>query len=290
MARHGMSLKSENTKCLYLIRHAQGTHNVAAGEKAITPQNTEHPEYETKLAEAEAINAARQKVYESQEHFDAHLSEYGAQRARLLREKTDHLPYELVVVSPLYRTLQTATLGLDTNRHVPWFVNDHIREFAHGAVHPCDGRTCKEQVIQDPNFQNVGSNGMDWSSVASGEDTHGSETEEELHTRCQLFIDWLSVRPEKHIAVVSHSAWLKYFCEHFVKEFWGTGPNSSTTRFANRELKGAIVICSEPSSPCQNDFHSDCSRHWSLMAVAVRSAAMLQCESHLDISDKDGPH
>jgi broad specificity phosphatase PhoE len=85
-----MSASSATKKTVYLIRHAQSTHN----EFALTWKETDQ--------------------WADPMHVDAKLSKLGQSQVEQLREKAKELTdIELIVVSPLSRALITCSVGLE---------------------------------------------------------------------------------------------------------------------------------------------------------------------------------
>ena len=98
--------------------------------------------------------------------------------------------------------------------------------------------------MKEPRFENVGASGLDWSHVPTGEDRFDPcEAPALKSARCETFLAWIRARPEKHIAVVSHSNFLTHLTEMFLPETSGDGPNGATGnfRFANAEMKRVML-------------------------------------------------
>ncbi|XP_031273875.1 phosphoglycerate mutase-like protein 1 isoform X3 [Pistacia vera] len=205
----GISLyPSHRCKTLYLVRHAQGIHNVD-GDKNF-------------------------KAYMSPEYFDAHLTQLGWQQVDNLRKHVHETGLskriDLVIVSPLLRTLQTAVgvfggEGYEDRMDVvplmvanagnsgraaisslncpPVIAVELCRE--HLGVHPCD----KRRNISDYQFLFPA---VDFSLIESDEDVwwkaNVRETKEEVAARGLKFMNWLWTRKEKEIAIVTHSGFL----------------------------------------------------------------------------------
>ena len=100
-------------KVIHFVRHAQGFHNVAGEE-----------DYSN---------------YQSEDHFDAKLTPLGEQQCQHLSSRSSTLAPDLVVVSPMTRTLQTASISFpNLVDNCPWLAIEHIREAS--GFHPCDRR------------------------------------------------------------------------------------------------------------------------------------------------------
>lgn len=220
------ALPFRHTKVIHLIRHGQGFHNVAGHKDAAQ--------------------------YLSYDWEDAHLTEYGWQQAEALHTHIANLPerlnVDLVVSSPLTRTLETA-IGVFANedwtsksqgktlmseqkgveaRQVqrpakstagcpPFIAHELCRE--HLGRHPCDKRRCTSHYRQQ--FPAV-----DFSLIETEEDELWGpdfrEEKEQIKARGAKFMQWLMTRPEQRIAVVSHSSFLFFTMANF-------GLHASTT-------------------------------------------------------------
>uniref|UniRef100_A0A0D3FRS2 Phosphoglycerate mutase-like protein n=2 Tax=Oryza TaxID=4527 RepID=A0A0D3FRS2_9ORYZ len=167
-------------KTIYLVRHAQGVHNVE-GEK-------DH------------------SAYMSPQLFDAHLTPLGWNQVDCLREhvKKSGLAQkiELVITSPLLRTMQTA-VGV------------------FGGENSVDGIENDEDVLWEPNVREANS------SVAA---------------RGMKFIDWLWTREEKEIAIVSHSGFLYHTLSMYSRECHPTIREEVGKHFANCELRSMVLV------------------------------------------------
>lgn len=228
-------LPFRSAKVLTLVRHAQGYHN-AAGERD-------------------------REQYKSERYRDAHLTRRGWRQAeaagRHWRGVYGGAPLpllprpELVVVSPLTRTLETAcaifgeaheeeeegdleeegSKGTTRRRRLlmrrrpavagrvapaPAFSAD-LPFIAHelcreeSGLHPCDGRLPISQ-------KRLAFPGVDFSLVESDEldplyDDAAREPKESVKARALEFARWLLARPERHIAVVSHAGFLHFFAQ-----------------------------------------------------------------------------
>lgn len=159
-------------------------------------------------------NVAGEKNYEAyklEEFEDAHLTPEGDAQCEAFIEKysqnTVETSADLLVVSPMRRTLSTATQCFpELVGKVRWLAHEMIREMAGG--HPCDRRRpISEHRESYPH--------VDFAQVENNEDplyylTGGDrETEESVTARAHVFFKWLETRSEKEIVVVTHSAFLR---------------------------------------------------------------------------------
>ncbi|PUZ46003.1 hypothetical protein GQ55_7G012300 [Panicum hallii var. hallii] len=229
-------------KTIYLVRHAQGIHNVA-GEKDF-------------------------KAYMSHDLFDAQLTPLGWSQVDGLREhvKKSGLAkkIELVITSPLLRTMQTAVgvfggenytdgvsaapLMVENAGHSgrpavsslncpPFLAVETCRE--HLGVHPCDKR--RSITEYRPLFPAI-----DFSLIENDEDVLWEpdvrEANESVALRGMKFIDWLWTREEKEIAIVSHSGFLYHTLSMYSKECHPTIRDEVGKHFANCELRSMVLV------------------------------------------------
>lgn len=181
--------------------------------------------------------------YLNDEHFDAHLTLRGRRQAtaagpRLLQTAS---PPEVVFVSPLSRTLQTATIALSKcpNLRVPVIAEELTRE--RNGVHPCDKRSAREHV--EATYPTV-----DFSNIEYGPDplwTLKRETEDELAARGKRFFLSLKDRPETTFAVFSHSSFLyNTITRSFVSDDPNGKPCCSPKQNKPFQPTNTISICS----------------------------------------------
>ncbi|KAL2340041.1 hypothetical protein Fmac_007981 [Flemingia macrophylla] len=229
-------------KTLHLVRHAQGVHNVE-GEKNF-------------------------EAYKSYDLFDAHLTPLGWKQVDNLREhvNTSSLSrtIELVIVSPLLRTMQTAVGVFGGEAHtdeinVPPLMNDNVGDSdrhsisslnappfiavelcrEHLGVHPCDKRrSITEYRKMFP--------AIDFSLIENDEDTLWEpdirEKNEEVATRGLKFLEWLWTRKENEIAVVTHSGFLYHTLSTFGNDCHPTVKSEICKHFANCELRSMVIV------------------------------------------------
>lgn len=247
-------------KTIHFVRHGQGYHNVAG--------------------ELDRAN------YMSQEFEDAALTELGWQQADALHDhvmRTNILPQvELVVVSPLLRTMQTAAAvwgggelvdatkggksalmlaeAAGAAKHAaissagapPFVANEWCRE--QSGIHPCDKRSSVSSY--KARFPAI-----DFSEIQTEEDTWWNpktrETNEELWVRGRTFIKWLMDRPETRIAVVSHSSFIFHMCHLFGEDYSDVVRKEIQQGYRNCEMR-SVVLCdpqaTSPPNPINTEF------------------------------------
>lgn len=182
-------------KIIHFLRHGQGFHNLLAD--IYSSEGKTWTQFKN-----EADNP-----YVKVEITDAPLTQKGRQQARSLQptiESLQHQP-ELVVLSSNCRAIQTGLIAYESllDKGIPFIAHEMIREET--GVHVCDKRRSK--LEQEREFPQV-----DFSLLEDEEDTiyrdYARESKAEVGDRIYQFMNWLSNRPEKHIAVVSHSGLL----------------------------------------------------------------------------------
>lgn len=158
-----------------LLRHAQGLHNAKKDYSIPDPPLSDF---------------GLQECVELQNHFQKHL------------DISHHI--ELIVVSPMRRTLQTAQTALE------WLIKRGVQvqprgEWQENSNAPCDTGTPVTQLAKDfPSIQfdtvfpEYPSKTGRWAYTPEAIAQRGSD--------CRR---WLKARPEKVIAVVSHSSFLR---------------------------------------------------------------------------------
>ncbi|XP_066345167.1 phosphoglycerate mutase-like protein 1 [Miscanthus floridulus] len=229
-------------KTIHLVRHAQGAHNV----------------------EGETDHSAYMKPH----FFDARVTPLGWNQVDRLREHVKKCglveKIELVICSPLLRTMQTAVgvfggesysngagvpplmveNAADSGRPAvsslncpPFLAVEACRERL--GVHPCDKRrSITEYRTLFP--------AIDFSLIENDEDVlwvpDVRETFESLAERGMKFIDWLWTREEREIAVVTHSGLLCHTLRMYSKECHPTVRQEVSKYFANCELRSLVLV------------------------------------------------
>mmetsp|Transcript_441 Transcript_441/g.939 ORF Transcript_441/g.939 Transcript_441/m.939 type:complete len:314 (-) Transcript_441:125-1066(-) len=247
---------ADRTKKVHFIRHAEGYHNVATKEtgsnECLVPKPGE------KAADLDL--------------YDARLTAKGIAQAEALRAHLATRPsgsrsftaFDLVVVSPLTRTCETAlhVFGEPRSPGKPAFLDQvdapvNSPEYAAGVkISPprflvreecrerwghycCDGRRPIREIAKEfPNF--------DFSEVIHDEDVFYSderESDEHCCDRAVKFLEWLNSRPEKCIAVVTHSSFLRHLFGQFGESLHNDDRDHLQRLAGNCELR-SIVLCS----------------------------------------------
>lgn len=162
------------------------------------------------------------------EILDAPLTEKGRQQALILQPTTQSFERqpEIVVLSPNCRALQTGVIVFEhlLDKNVPFLAHEMARE--ENGVHVCDKRRPTSRQMRE--FPMV-----DFSLLETEEDVifrdDRRESKIEVGTRVYKFMEWLSERPEEHVAISSHSSWLLTLfngiceCDEKLKDWFQTG-------------------------------------------------------------------
>jgi hypothetical protein len=204
----------------------------------------------------------------SPDYFDAQLTPLGWQQVENLRKHVQESGLskriELVITSPLLRTMQTAVgvfggedysdrmdivplmvanagnshrSAISTLNSPPFIAVELCRE--HLGVHPCDRRrSVGEYQCLFP--------AVDFSLIESEEDVLWKETvretKEEVRARGAKFLNWLWTRKEKEIAIVTHSGFLLHTLATFGSDCHPLVKNEICKRFANCELRSMVIV------------------------------------------------
>ena len=164
---------------VYFIRHAQGYHNI-------------------RLPKNKNLEIKYPKITKD-----------GFKQINELKNKIEKENYniEKIFVSPLTRTLQTATGVFDKNKY-KFISYEPIREVLHN---PCNFRKKTSELINE--FPHV-----DFSLVQEDDTYIYKETDYITYKRCDKFYNWLLKRNEKSIAIVSHGGFLFRFIKKYGKK------------------------------------------------------------------------
>ncbi|KAF9687411.1 hypothetical protein SADUNF_Sadunf02G0090700 [Salix dunnii] len=205
------------TKTIHLVRHAQGIHNVE-GEKDYN-------------------------AYMSEELFDAHLTPLGWRQVDNLRkhvyESGVNKKIELVIVSPLLRTMQTAVGVFGGERYMdginaPPLMVENAGKSNRPAISSLHSppfiavELCREHLIESDED-------VLWRADIREED-------DEVAARGQKFLNWLWTRKEKEIAVVSHSGFLYHTLSAFGNDCYPSVKSEICSHFANCELRSVVLV------------------------------------------------
>ncbi|RYR71527.1 hypothetical protein Ahy_A02g005778 isoform A [Arachis hypogaea] len=237
-------------KTIHLVRHAQGIHNVE-GDK-------------------------NYKAYMNPDYFDAHLTHLGWQQVDNLRNHVHSSglinKIDLVIASPLMRTLQTAVgvfggEGYTDKADVLPLMVANAGACNRAAISSLNAppivavELCREHlvchstvwefilVIEEEVLASISFFFLllifRW-QIDSDEDiwwkANVRETKEELAARGMKFMNWLWTRNEKEIAIVTHSGFLFHTLNGFGNDCNPLVKKEISKHFANCELRSMVIV------------------------------------------------
>ncbi|GMI91033.1 hypothetical protein like AT1G09935 [Hibiscus trionum] len=212
----------QRCKIIHLVRHGQAMHNVE-GDMDRTALLSDHL-------------------------FDAQLSPLGLQQVCKLRQDVHASGLlkriDLVITSPLYRTMQTAMGVFGGGSAMPGGLNcpqimavELCRDRL--GQRPCDmRRRVSECQALFPS--------IDFTMMDGEEDSMWNpdvrESEEEMAARMVLFMEWLWTRPEQEIVIVSHGIILQHILYVLGNDCHPTVRSALCKRFDNCELRPVVIV------------------------------------------------
>ena len=203
---------------IHFMRHAQGHHNLAA---RTDPENW----------------------YLRDDLLDPHITETGKKQCAAFAQSIgQHLGNtQLVVVSPMNRTIQTAAHSLPhlVNNNTQWIALESVRERV--GLHSCDQRMPVSAHQANYHYVNFDQITFDDDMLkAAYQHNQTREPAEHLIQRCTELIKWLTTRPEKEIVVVSHGHFLLHLFSVVLTE---PLPGSNTVTIRHH------ADCEQPMKP-----------------------------------------
>lgn len=206
-------------KTLLLIRHAQGTHNLAELEEEASPTHHLREEH----AALHAVHgAAWVLLHEATGHLyrDPALTAEGERQAAILHALMAETKVDAVALSPMRRTLQTAHLGIPQLRLGAHDARPRViaTELLRERIGPymCDLRLAASLLKEEyghVDFSEVVEEDM---LFAEGQE-YGPDEASKLAERAVRAAEWLLAQPDEHerIAVVSHQHFLLALTKRF---------------------------------------------------------------------------
>lgn len=140
---------------------------------------------------------------------------------------------DLIVVSPLNRTLETYQNIIDDKLHnsILTISLDEIREFIDQPCHKREEIDKKNKKYKFINFDMI-QNNQDYLYKKF----NGKESKNNIISRCEWFINWLKNRKEKNIMVITHGNFLLPMFENVLTDV------DNKSFFSNCELRKNILI------------------------------------------------
>jgi len=150
-------------------------------------------------------------------HRDARLTPRGQAQAREARQRLTDIPFELVVVSPLTRAIETAAIVFGEHPNQPRVLVEVLHRECQESS--CDvGRATSEIAAEFPHLD-VGHLPEIWWHAEPGCEVGGYPVEPRhlFDARVAGFRDWLRTRPESTIAVVGHGTFFYHLTGTFLE-------------------------------------------------------------------------
>ena len=225
-ARNGANIDCDDgssnviiTKIVHFQRHGQGYHNLLGSILRDAGMKLNHSSHDPKT-----------NPWRRPEIVDSPLTEHGKQECYFRRDHVSkHLNPQLIVVSPMLRAIQTATISFGKftkattttteivvgnddahggNAGVPWIAHEGCREELGFLV--CNKRRNKSLIRDEYPY-------IDLSLLQHEEDVlwdpHERESPQDMADRVYDFlVNFIAMRDESEIAVICHSAWLFNMC------------------------------------------------------------------------------
>ena len=161
--------------------------------------------------------------------LDPGLTSFGEKQCRKLAQSfPEHESVELLVCSPLRRTIYTTLIGFEQDIERCGNVIA-LPEAQEVASKPC--ATGSDVSVLEKEFANKP---VDLSRVKEGWNSktgRWAPTAEALQKRARDVRQWLKNRPEKHIILVTHGGFVHYFTEDW------TGYKETTGRSRQNHIK-----------------------------------------------------
>lgn len=149
--------------------------------------------------------------------LDARLTPRGRAQAREARERLKGIPFELVVVSPLTRAIETTAILFGEHPSRPRVLVEVLHRECQESS--CDvGRAASEIAAEFPHLD-VGHLPEVWWHAEPGCEVGGYPVEPRhlFDARVAAFREWLRARPERTIAVVGHGTFFYHLTGTFLE-------------------------------------------------------------------------
>jgi broad specificity phosphatase PhoE len=236
---------------VHFVRHAEGEHNVAGREDPQFGYLREDLEDAKLTAEGvEQCRRLRSSVHHLMKQREEHETATSHDVPPALRFDADadadfNAPHpissvQLIVISPLQRTLETAEHSFAHMKgRVPWLALECVRETM--GLHPCDRRrNISQHRVSFPhiNFDHIEHDADPlWHHYPLQR-----EPEEVVERRGRDFLAWLAAREEESIVLVTHSSYLRTFCSRILGL-------SEIEHFENADLRSVELLFVEAGEP-----------------------------------------
>jgi phosphoserine phosphatase len=166
---------------------------------------------------------------------DSSLNDKGRAQGKAFFEQYHHVPFEAVITSRLKRTHETVQPFLQMG--LPWKMTADINEISWGTH---EGRTGTPEMIVE--YEKMVTQ---WQAENYDAGLPEGETANQLAERCQRFVNYLRIRPEKTLLICSHGRAIRCLLTCLLQQplsMMEMYEHSNTGLFLIRETDGAFSM------------------------------------------------
>jgi phosphoserine phosphatase len=163
------------------------------------------------------------------------LNEKGRAQGQAFFDRYQHIPFEAVITSNLKRTHETVQRFLQSG--LTWKMTGDINEISWGTH---EGRTGTPKMIEE--YEQMIAQ---WQAENYDAGLPEGETANQLAQRCQRFVNYIRVRPEKTLLVCSHGRAIRCLLTCFLQQpltMMENYEHSNTGLFLIRQKNGVFLM------------------------------------------------
>jgi len=170
--------------------------------------------------------------------IDPGLTSNGINQCKTLKTYLDNNKIidkiDLIIVSPLYRTLETCAniIDFEKNDNIKIISLDEIREHINQPCHKRKSIKEKEKKYKFINFNKI----IDKDEDLIYQKFNGQEPKQNVISRCEWFVNWLNKRNEKNIMIITHGNFLLPMFTNVLTDV------ENKNFFSNCEIRKNILI------------------------------------------------
>jgi phosphoserine phosphatase len=166
---------------------------------------------------------------------DSSLNDIGRAQAKAFFAAYQHIPFDAVITSALKRTHETAKHFLGSG--INWKISADINEISWGTH---EGRVGTPEMMQQ--YEEMIAQ---WQLGNFDASLPQAESAAQLAERCQRFINYLRIRPEKTILICSHGRAIRCLMTIFEQQplqMMEMQEHSNTGLFVIRQVNGQFIV------------------------------------------------
>jgi phosphoserine phosphatase len=166
---------------------------------------------------------------------DSSLNDLGRAQGQAFFDMYQHVPFEAVITSRLKRTHETVHHFLQAG--LPWKMTADINEISWGTH---EGRAGTPKMIEE--YEHVVAQ---WQAHNYDVGLPEGETANQIAERCQRFVNYMRVRPEKTLLVCSHGRAIRCLLTCFLEKplaMMESYEHSNTGLFLIRQKNGVFLM------------------------------------------------